>query len=224
MYKILTITIAAVLLGGCANANYSEYLITQQNIEVAKANAEAARYQAMAEIAKYGDTTTQVAAMMSMQAQGMSPAASARANIQAPRSAAEEVRAWASILVPSATQIAINAQNTSATKHASDNNALISTTNSANAMATAIAQSDNNAAIEITQAEQATITAGQTADAFVNIAGEIQAPAANYTDSNNTYADSYNTPTDSNNAYADSYNDNSDNSDSSNNSTTNPTP
>lgn len=215
MHKLIIVLISSLTLLGCANANYSEYLVVQQNIEVAKANAEVARYQAMAEIAKNGDTTTQVAAMMSLQSQAASESKSRGSNIVAPKSVSDEIKQWAALLVPGLTQITINGQNSRANMHNSDNNVVISTTNSNNSRETAIAQSNANAQIEIAQAEQTTIMAGQTADAFVSIAGEIQS-APSYTDSNNVYTDSSNSFADSNNA--DSYNDNSNNSDNSDNS------
>jgi len=173
MFKILTIAVLVAATTGCASTNYSEYINAQRNIELAQAQAEAERYKAMAEIAKNGDTATQVAAMMSMQSQGA--IANRPSNVVAPKSTLDEVKEWASILVPSLTQITINGQNTDANMHNSDNNRI-----------TAIVQS-----------EQDTIRSTNTTDAFVNIAGEIQAPGANYTDS---------------------YNDNSNNSDNSDNS------
>jgi len=203
MIKKFTLGMAIVALSGCANQGYNEYLNSHTQIETAKANAEAERYRAMAEIAKYGDTTTQVAAMMALQERGEGSKQSNR--LSPPVSPAEEVRRWAAILVPSATQI-----------YGSIANRDIAITNS-----------NNNRDVSIANAEQQTATTSAIVNGMVGVAQEIQAPAANYTDSNNSYADSYNadsynpdsynTPTDSNNSFADSYNDNSDNSDNSDN-------
>ena len=99
------------------------------------------------------------------------------------------------------------------------------------------------------QADNAARVAVSTNETFSAIAGNIQAPAANitetysYADSNNTLADSNNTATttstttsttttptetytDSNNSFADSYNpvDNTDNTDNTDNSVVNPEP
>lgn len=201
MIKPLILTASVFAIVGCvANPQYSEYLNAQANMETARAMAEAERYKAMAEIAKYGDTTTQVAAMMSMQAQGTQGNRS-NLNLRAPKSATEEALEWAKILINPLANVTINSSNNSAQMHASDNNRIVS----------------------IARSEQETAQTISTNEAMSGIAGEIQAPAANYNyaDSNNSYADSYNADsydqhTDSYNA--DSYNDQSDNSDNSDNS------
>jgi len=207
MFKPLIIGLTFVTLTGCANNNYSSYLEAQSQIELAKANAEAERYKAMSEIAKYGDTTTQVAAMMALQQRGTTP--NQTSNIRAPKSISEELLKWGSVLVPSVTQL----YGLAANRDISINN------------------SNNNRDIQISNAEQRTAATSAMVDGFVGISQEIQAPAANYVytdsgntsyaDSNNSYADSYNTPTDSYNAFTSSYN-TDDNSDNSDNSVTNP--
>jgi len=207
MKKLVFVALSAILLTGCASQQYDSYLNSQAQIETAKANAEAERYRAMAEIAKYGDTTTQVAAMMALQNRDTNIQTT---KLQAPVSPSEEIRRWASIIVPGAVQIYSTVANSDV----------------------AINNSNNNRDVSIANAEQRTASTSAIVSGMANIAGEIQAPAANYsyTDSYNQYADSYNTPTDSYNVPADSYNtydtsyntdDNSDNSNNSDNSTDN---
>lgn len=95
--KLVTTLLAALALTGCATAEYQAYA----DIHKAKAQAEAARYAALAEIAKQGDTTAKVAAVMSLNqgsGQGQAPVA-------APKTVGDHLLQWTSALLPSLTNI-----------------------------------------------------------------------------------------------------------------------
>ena len=71
MKKLLSIAIAAAILTGCATGDeYRQYAEAQKSVANARAMSEAARYQALAEIAKSGDTAAKVAAVMTLQQGG----------------------------------------------------------------------------------------------------------------------------------------------------------
>jgi hypothetical protein len=99
--KTLTGVALLILLTGCASTDYQKYTEMQTNIQVAKANAEALKYAAMASIAQTGDTTTKVAAMMSMQASNQSQAT---LQLAAPKSASDSIKEWLGLLLPVAVQ------------------------------------------------------------------------------------------------------------------------
>lgn len=106
--KRLFLFTAIAFLGGCANM--TEYYksvdsANDKNIEVAKAVAEAekARYNALARIAESGDSTAKVAATMAL-ALGQSSSGQ-KQTVIVPQAPANEALQWASILVPSVTQL-----------------------------------------------------------------------------------------------------------------------
>ena len=132
--------LCALSLTGCATAEYQAYADAHK----AQAAAQTARYQALADIAKMGDTTAKVAAVMSLQMG--SPQQSAQIN--APKSWADYALQWTGLLLPTFGQVYTINKQTSLGLRQSDN-------------ATALGVSTNNA--------------------FVGIASQIQAPAANVT-------------------------------------------
>lgn len=138
--RMIAPIIAVLSLTGCATAEYAAYADAHK----AQAAAQTARYQALADIAKQGDTTAKVAAVMSLQMGG----GQQNTQINAPKSWADYALQWTGLLLPTVGQIyTINKQTTLGMRQ-SDN-------------ATAVAVSTNNA--------------------FVGMAGKIQAPAANVT-------------------------------------------
>lgn len=171
MNKLLT-TIACILLSACSTTDYKMYSdsvteieLNKTKIEIAKHNAEAEKYKAMAVIAASGTETAKVAAVIAMTV-GTGTNSQVQQNYQqlrAPESASETALRWGSILIPSLTQLYT-------VKAAAD---------------VSIRNSDNNAAI-----------AQSTNNAFVGMAGKIQAPVvtpqANVTTTTNTTTDSYN--------------------------------
>jgi hypothetical protein len=138
--KLITTLLCALSLTGCATAEYQAYADAHK----AQAAAQTARFQALADIAKQGDTTAKVAAVMSLQMGG----GQQNAQINAPKSWADYAMQWTGLLLPTVGQIYTINKQTSLGMRQSDN-------------ATALGISTNNA--------------------FVGMAGKIQAPAANVT-------------------------------------------
>lgn len=148
--KIKTLAIiAAIALSGCASQDYQLYAENNAKIEIAKANAEAERYKALGAIASGNDTAAKVGATVALAISGNNGGAKDQSQLQAPQ--ANQALQWASILVPSVTQLYGISAN----------------------MRVAMTQSDNAAKV-----------ATSTNDAFVGIAGKIQAPAPNVTTTN----------------------------------------
>jgi hypothetical protein len=138
--KILALAVCSVALTGCAtNSEYAAYADAHK----AQAAAQTARFQALADIAKQGDTTAKVAAVMSLQMGGQQ-----NTQINAPKSWADYAMQWTGLLLPTVGQIYTVNKQTSLGMRQSDN-------------ATALGISTNAA--------------------FVGIASQIQAPAANVT-------------------------------------------
>ena len=129
----------ALSLTGCATAEYQAYADAHK----AQAAAQTARFQALADIAKQGDTTAKVAAVMSLQMGGQQTAP-----INAPKNWADYALQWTGLLLPTIGQVYTVNKQTSLGMRQSDN-------------ATALGISTNAA--------------------FVGIASQIQAPAANVT-------------------------------------------
>jgi len=137
--RMIAPLLAALLLSGCAH-EYAAYAEAHK----AQAAAQTARYQALADIAKQGDTTAKVAAVMSLQMGG----GQQNTQINAPKNWADYALQWTGLLLPTVGQIYTVNKQTSLGMRQSDN-------------ATAVAVSTNQA--------------------FVGIASQIQAPAANVT-------------------------------------------
>jgi len=95
--KLIAPLIAVLSLTGCATAEYAAYADAHK----AQAASQTARYQALADIAKQGDTTAKVAAVMSLQM----GAAQNQTQIAAPKSFGEQMLQWTAALLPSITQI-----------------------------------------------------------------------------------------------------------------------
>ena len=139
--KLLALAVCSVALTGCAtNSEYAAYADAHR----AQAAAQTARFQALADIARQGDTTAKVAAVMSLQMGG----GQQNAQIATPKSWADYAMQWTGLLLPTVGQIyTVNKQTNLGMR-----------------------QSDNATALGIS-----------TNQAFVGIASQIQAPAANVT-------------------------------------------
>jgi len=137
--KRIALTLCALSLTGCATGQYQAYADAHK----AQAAAQTARYQALADIAKMGDTTAKVAAVMSLQMGSQQ-----NTQINAPKSWADYALQWTGLLLPTFGQVYTINKQTSLGLRQSDN-------------ATALGVSTNSA--------------------FVGIASQIQAPAANMT-------------------------------------------
>jgi hypothetical protein len=138
--KLLAIAVCALSLTGCATKEYQAYADAHK----AQAAAQTARFQALADIARQGDTTAKVAAVMSLQMGG----GQQNTQINAPKSWADYALQWTGLLLPTFGQIYTVSKQTSLGMRQSDN-------------ATALGISTNAA--------------------FVGMASQIQAPAANVT-------------------------------------------
>lgn len=152
--KRITLLAIVAALSGCATPEYAAYVEAHK----AQAASNTARYQALADIAKQGDTAAKVAAVMSLQMGGNQ----AQSNIAMPVSTGDRLLQWTSILLPSVTQIYSVGKQTSL----------------------GIAQSNNTRELGIS-----------TNNAFVGIAGKIQAPGATTTTNTTTTTDSTHAPT-----------------------------
>jgi hypothetical protein len=153
--KLIAPLIAVLSLTGCATAEYAAYA----DIHKAQAASQTARYQALADIAKQGDTTAKVAAVMSLQM----GAVQNQTQVATPKSFGDHLLQWTAVLLPTATQIySVGKQ----------------------------------AQVGIAQSNNATSLGVSTNAAFVGIASQIQAPAANVTTTNTTTStDSTHAPT-----------------------------
>jgi hypothetical protein len=140
--------LSVALLTGCATQDYKMYTDTQRAIASANATAESAKYAALAEIARTGDATAKVAAVMSINFAGSNNNRNQQ-QILPPKSAGDIALQWTSLLLPNLTQFySINA------------NRQVAITQSNNATALGIKQSDNQVA-----------TTTNTNNTFANIAG-----------------------------------------------------
>jgi len=138
--RLISTLLCALSLTGCATAEYQAYADAHK----AQAAAQTARFQALADIARQGDTTAKVAAVMSLQMGG----GQQNAQINAPKNWADYAMQWTGLLLPTIGQVyTINKQTSLGMR-----------------------QSDNATALGIS-----------TNAAFVGIASQIQAPAANVT-------------------------------------------
>ena len=96
--KLLAIAVCALSLTGCATKEYQAYA----DVHKAQAAAQTARFQALADIARQGDTTAKVAAVMSLQMGGNGQQAQ---QVIAPKSWADHALQWTGLLLPTVGQI-----------------------------------------------------------------------------------------------------------------------
>lgn len=189
---VLTVVASAAVLTGCASGNeYRLYAETQQRIAQAQAQAhaaaEAARYAALAEIAKNGDATARVAAAMSLSLGGNAGTGQnglRQVPVNPPVSTADKALQWTSILLPSLTQfygisanrqVAVTQSNNQLAAAQSNNAMMTSVVTAGHTANTAIANSGLTAvtttAANGLTATQNVATAGLTATQNVATAG-----------------------------------------------------
>jgi hypothetical protein len=112
------VALTTVGLGGCATGDYKVYADTQRAIAESQASASVARIDALAEIAKTGDTTARVAAVISLnQLQPQNNTTMLRQ----PDSAGDTLLKWTSVLLPSLTQFYAIGKNTEVAINNSNN-------------------------------------------------------------------------------------------------------
>ena len=94
-----------IVLTGCATKDYALYAETQQKIAHAQAMSDAARYAALAEIAKQGDSAAKVAAVMSLQMGASNNNGPRVQQVAPPKSFGDTALQWTSVILPSFTQL-----------------------------------------------------------------------------------------------------------------------
>jgi hypothetical protein len=122
---ILAGAIGALLLTGCATgpSDYQRYAEAQEAIALARAEAETAKYKALETIALKGDAgASAVAAMGIAMGNSGNNSGSRDPQMLQPRSTADKLLPWASLLVPSLTQFYSIQQNAAIAINNSDNN------------------------------------------------------------------------------------------------------
>ena len=121
--SILAGAIGVLILTGCATgpSDYQRYAQAQENIALARAEAETAKYKALESIALKGDSSASVAAAMGI-VMGGGNAGPRDIQMLQPRSTADRLLPWASLLVPSLTQFYSISKNAEIAINNSDNN------------------------------------------------------------------------------------------------------
>lgn len=146
--QLKTILVAPIVLlfAGCASQNYQLYAETQRAIAQANAVVEAARYNALQEIAKTGDTAAKVAAVMSIQMGSGNNRP--QQHINPPEDWSDKALKWAGIILPSATQLyGIHANRQIAITQSNNQAAVAQSTNQTfGQMSTNMANSNTNIA------------------------------------------------------------------------------
>lgn len=94
---------AAFALTGCASVEYKAYADAHAAVAHARAQADSARYAALADIARNGDSAAKVAAAMTLALQGSGT--TPQPGIVAPKSAHEVLLGWAGVVMPGLTQM-----------------------------------------------------------------------------------------------------------------------
>lgn len=105
--KTVSLTICSVLiLAGCASgpSNYQLYADTQAKIAQANAVSDTARYNALLEIAKNGDSAAKVAAVLSIQ-MGQGGGGRPQQQVAPPEDWDTKLLRWAGLILPTATQL-----------------------------------------------------------------------------------------------------------------------
>lgn len=166
MKSILLTILTALSLISCATNDYALYAETQQKIAQAQAMADTARYAALADIAKNGDSAAKVAAVMSLQLGGGSGSSPRTQQVTPPKSMGETALQWTSVLLPAAMQgLAVGAQ-----VHAANAQRQVAITQSNNALATAQSTNNTFATMSNNQASSNTAIANAGFTAATNIA------------------------------------------------------
>jgi len=130
--KLLAALLSSFILFGCTSMGDYYKSVDSTNlrqVEATKAQSEAetARYIALARIAETGDTTARVAATMALALGGSSNRQGA--NLVSPVVPQNEALQWASILVPSVTQLGMGLYNKQVQINANNNNRAIQEAN-----------------------------------------------------------------------------------------------
>jgi hypothetical protein len=195
--KLLAILTATLSLVGCGTTEqYKMYAETQKSIAQANAMAETARYAALAEIAKTGDSGARVAAVMSINFGSQGGNGPRVTQVAAPKTFGDTALQWTSVLLPSLTniygitanrQVAVTQSNNQAAVAKSTNdtfatmngNMATSNTAIANSGLTAVTNVANTGIAQVGTTAAAGLTAVTTVNASSNTAITDVANAAN---------------------------------------------
>jgi hypothetical protein len=101
----IALTVAVMTVGCATNKDYQLYAETQQKIAHAQAMSDTARYAALAEIAKTGDSGARVAAVMSINFGSQTGNSPKVQQVNPPKTFGDTALQWTSILLPSLTNI-----------------------------------------------------------------------------------------------------------------------
>lgn len=120
---VIVLAVSAVVLTGCATgtSDYERYAQAQEAIAIARSAAETAKYEALKTIALKGDSGASVAAAMGIALGNTGGTTNREPQMLQPRSTADKLLPWASLLVPSLTQFYSIQQNTDVQLRHSDN-------------------------------------------------------------------------------------------------------
>lgn len=179
--SILIIGLVGFVLAGCASgpSNYQLYADTQAKIAQANAVSDTARYNALLEIAKNGDSAAKVAAVLSIQMNQMG-GTRPQQQIAPPEDWDTKLLKWAGILVPTMTQlygihsnkqIAVTQSNNAAATAQSTNNTFAAMSNNMATSNTNIAKAGFDAVSAAGTALTNVATAGLTANQNTALAG-----------------------------------------------------
>jgi len=176
---LLAIVSACLLVTGCASTDYNMYVTAQHKIAQANAAADAAKYAAIAEIAKSGDSSAKVAAVMSLHMGGGNNNNSQNFQVAAPKSFADTALQWTSVLLPSLTQVyGINANRQVAITQ-SNNQAAIAQSTNATFTSMSNNQAKSNSDIAGAGFNSVTTTAANGLTATTNVASSIASAGFN---------------------------------------------
>lgn len=165
----LAIAASALTLTGCATTDYKLYTETQVKIAQASAQAEAmkesARYAALAEIAKTGDSAARVAAVMSINFGANAPGGKQPmpAQVAPPVHWSDTALKWTGVILPTLT-------NTATVLYAANANKQVALAQSNNAAAVAASTNATFATMSNNQATSSTAIANAGFTAATNIA------------------------------------------------------
>lgn len=150
MKKSILVLGTTILLASCASgpSSYQLYADTQAKIAQANAIADTARYNALLEIAKNGDSAAKVAAVLSIQMGQGGAGSRPQQQVAAPEDWDTKLLKWAGVLLPSVTQIyGIHSQRQIAVTQSNNAAATAQSTNNTFAtMSTNMANSNTNIA------------------------------------------------------------------------------
>ena len=193
---LIALAIAVTTVGCATNKDYQMYAETQQKIAHAQAMSDTARYAALAEIAKTGDSGARVAAVMSINFGSQGGNGPRVQQVAPPKTFGETALQWTSVLLPSLTniygitanrQVAITQSNNAAAVAKSTNdtfatmngNMATSNTNIANSGFTAVTDVAKTGIAQVGTTAAAGLTAVTTVNASSNTAITNVSNAAN---------------------------------------------